>query len=126
MKYKYALIIEDDLLINSAYRTKFIHENVPFEIASDGDEAMRKLSQDEENLPSVIMLDMVLPKKNGFEILEAAKKNPATKKIPVIVLTNLGQEAEKKRAMELGASEYLVKADIKMDELLLKIKRYLG
>lgn len=126
MQNKYALIVEDDTLINSAYSIKFTRENIPFEIARDGEEALLKLEQNKDNLPSVIMLDMVLPKKNGFEILEAVKKNESTKKIPVIALTNLGQETERKRAMELGASEYLVKADTKIDEILIKIKRYIS
>lgn len=126
MKNKYALIVEDDALINSAYSTKFTYENIPFEIARDGEEALLNLEQNKKGLPSVIMLDMMLPKKNGFEILEIVKKNELTKKIPVIALTNLSQETERKRAMELGASEYLVKADIKMSDLLLKIRHYLS
>lgn len=126
MQNKYALIVEDDVLINSAYSVKFTHENIPFETAMDGEEALQKLERNKDNPPSVIILDMVLPKKNGFEILKIIKENQSTKNIPVIALTNLGQESEKKHAMELGASEYLVKADTKIDDILLKIKQYLA
>lgn len=126
MQNKYALIVEDDVLINSAYSVKFTHENILFETAMDGEEALQKLERNKDNPPSVIILDMVLPKKNGFEILKIIKENQSTKNIPVIALTNLGQESEKKHAMELGASEYLVKADTKIDDILLKMKQYLA
>lgn len=76
--------------------------------------------------PDLILLDLVLPKKNGFEVLEEIKKDSSTKNIPVIVLTNLEGSAEVERALSLGATTYLVKTNYKLDELLGKIEGVLN
>ena len=71
------------------------------------------------------MLDLMLPKKNGFEVLEELQKDEKWKTIPVIILTNLGQESDAKRGLALGASEYLVKADTKINDIIAHVKKYL-
>lgn len=126
MNDKHILIIEDNAFINSAYGTKFNSERIAYEIAVDGEEALKKLQNETEKLPAVIILDILLPKKNGFEVLGIIKDDPRTKMIPVVVLTNLNQEIERRRAMELGASEYLVKADTKIDALVEKVRKYMA
>jgi len=126
MTDKHILIIEDNAFINSAYGTKFNRESIPYKIAVDGEEALVKLQDEAGKLPAVIILDLILPKKNGFEVLLVIKSDPRTKMIPVIVLTNLNQEIERRRAMELGASEYLVKADTKIDTLVDKVRKYMA
>ena len=126
MTDKHILIIEDNAFINSAYGTKFNRESIPYKIAVDGEEALVKLQDEAGKLPAVIILDLILPKKNGFEVLLVIKSDPRTKMIPVIVLTNLNQEIERHRAMELGASEYLVKADTKIDALVDKVRKYMA
>ena len=77
-------------------------------------------------MPDLILLDLILPKKNGFEVLEELKNDPSTKNIPVVVLTNLEGSAEVERALSLGATTYLVKANYKLDELLAKIETVLN
>ena len=126
MTDKHILIIEDNAFINSAYGTKFNRESIPYKIAVDGEEALAKLQDEAGKLPAVIILDLILPKKNGFEVLSVIKNDPRTKMIPVIVITNLNQEIERRRAMELGASEYLVKADTKIDTLVDKVRKYMA
>ena len=126
MTDKHILIIEDNAFINSAYGTKFNRENIPYKIAVDGEEALAKPQDEAGKLPGVIILDIILPKRNGFEVLSVIKNDPRTKMIPVIVLTNLNQEIERRRAMELGASEYLVKADTKIDTLVDKVRKYMA
>jgi len=84
------------------------------------------LSMAKKELPDLILLDLILPKKNGFEILEDLKKDASVKNIPVIVLTNLEGSAEVERALSLGATTYLVKANYKLDELLGKIELVLN
>ena len=126
MTDKHILIIEDNAFINSAYGTKFNRENIPYKIATDGEEALTKLQDEAGKLPGVIILDIILPKRNGFEVLSIIKNDSRTKMIPVIVLTNLNQEIERRRAMELGASEYLVKADTKIDTLVDKVRKYMA
>ena len=126
MTDKHILIIEDNTFINSAYGTKFNRENISYKIAVDGDEALAKLQEEAGKLPGVIILDIILPKRNGFEVLSVIKNDPRIKMIPVIVITNLNQEIERRRAMELGASEYLVKADTKIDTLVDKVRKYMA
>lgn len=122
---KWLLVVEDDAYINTAYSAKFEHEGIVAKFAVDGDEALGLLRAEPMH-PSVILLDLMLPKRNGFEVLEELKKDPALKDIPVIVLTNLGQETDAKRGLDLGAVEYLVKADTKIVDILERIKKYLA
>ena len=75
--------------------------------------------------PDLIILDLVLPKLSGFAVLEKLKTNPATKKIPVIILTCLGQEEEKEKGMNLGAIDYLVKTQYTLGEIIEKINKRL-
>ena len=117
-------IIEDDTFINKAYASKFAHENIPIKIAEDGEEGLRILG--EETKPALILLDLMLPKKNGFEVLEEVKKDPLLKDIPVLILANLSREPDAERGLALGASEYLVKANTKIDDIVKKVKGYIA
>lgn len=123
-KSPWVCIIEDDVYINKAYASKFAHENISVKIAEDGEQGMQLLKSDDK--PFLILLDLMLPKKNGFEVLEEIKKNPTLKHIPVVIMTNLGQSADTKRGLALGAAEYLVKTNIKIDEIIKKVKGYLS
>ena len=116
-------IIEDDVSIINAYVAKLKHEKISVKVAEDGDKAIEVLQNDP--LPSVIILDLMLPKKNGFEVLEIIKKDERLKKIPVLIFTNLAQELDRKKGEELGAVEYLVKANTKIDDVVNKINRYM-
>ena len=83
--------------------------------AKDGETA---LSLIEENKPDIILLDILLPGMNGFEILEAFKKNPKVQDIPVILLSNLGQDSDIEKGKALGANRFLVKATLTLDEII--------
>ncbi|OGI86529.1 hypothetical protein A3A05_00180 [Candidatus Nomurabacteria bacterium RIFCSPLOWO2_01_FULL_41_12] len=117
-------VIEDDVLLNRAYNAKFEHENIKAVFATDGDEALEMLSH-EENHPKLIILDLMLPKRSGFEVLEIIKKDPKLKDIPVIILSNLSLGSDSKRGLEAGAVEYITKADIKIADIVAKVKKYL-
>jgi len=119
----WVLIVEDDLLMGKALGVKFSYEKISTKIAEDGEAALDILKSGP--LPSVVLLDLILPQKNGFEVLEEMKKAPDLKKIPVIVLSNLGDENDRQRSMELGAAEYLVKANVKIADVISKVKSYL-
>lgn len=123
-KIPWVCIIEDDVFINKAYASKFAHEHIPIKIAENGEEGLRLLKSDDK--PFLILLDLMLPKKNGFEVLEEIKKNQTLKHIPVVIMTNLGQAADAKRGLELGATEYLVKTNMKIDDIIKKVKGYLS
>ncbi len=79
----------------------------------------------EETIPNLILLDLILPRKNGFDVLKDLKNNPRLAKIPVIVLTNLGDSRDMHEALSLGAVDYLVKANCSLSDILEKIKEVL-
>ncbi len=78
-----------------------------------------------KEIPDLILLDIILPKKNGYEVLEELKKDEQTKKIPVILLTNLESPEDIEKAFEKGASTYLVKSDYRLEDIVKKIKETL-
>lgn len=119
---KKVLVVEDDLILAKAYKSKLTKLEYDVVMAGDGQEALEVLRQFK---PDIILLDLVLPKKDGFEVLEEIKASPAWKRIPVLVVSNLGQEADVKRAMGLGAVGYVTKTDVTIEELALSLKSIL-
>lgn len=120
---KKVMIVEDDEHISKVYEIKFAKEGIATSVARDGEEAVVKITAEK---PDVIILDLMLPKKDGFGVLEDIKKVPELANIPVIILSNLGQKGDQDRAMKLGANEYLVKVDYPIQEIVEKVKGYLG
>ena len=114
------LIVEDDRFISSAYKMKLVKEQFQVDCAFDGEEALQLA---ESFSPDLILLDLIMPKKDGFETLKDLKNNPKLKHIPVIVSSNLGQQEDKDKVFALGAKDYFVKSDISLVELLEKIKK---
>lgn len=119
---KNILIVEDDEHISRVYDIKLSKEGIESSTARDGEEALVKIASEK---PSLILLDLMIPKKDGFWVLEEIKKNPDFAKIPVIVLSNLGQQTDQDRALELGAEEYLVKVDTSIQDVVDKVKKYI-
>ena len=120
---KKLVIVEDDEHIAKIYKIQFDKEGVVNLIASNGEEGLVIIQKEKPNL---IILDLMLPKKDGFWLLEEIKKIPELAKIPVIVLSNLGQKADQARAIALGANEYLVKVDYSIQEIVDKVNTYLN
>lgn len=117
------LIIEDDPFLSEMYAVKFSQANFEVEVAIDGKEGMQKIN---ENKPDLILLDIILPKMDGFEVLEKVKTDPQTKKIPVVLLTNLGQRSEVEKGLALGADEYIIKAHYTPTAVVAKVKEILN
>lgn len=117
------LLIEDDKFLVKLYSDKLNREEFDVSLAITGEEGLNKI-RDEK--PDIVLLDIILPQKNGFEILSEMKLDPKTKEIPVIILTNLGQESDIKTGLELGASDYLVKTDFSISKLPEKIRTTLA
>lgn len=117
------LLVEDDEFLAELYATKLNLEGFEVLSAADGKKGL-KLAQDKH--PDVVLLDIILPKLDGFEVLQALKDDPATKEIPVILLTNLNQRDEVKRGLGLGAADYLIKAHFMPSEVVKKIKALVG
>jgi DNA-binding response OmpR family regulator len=117
------LVVEDDKFLRELLVRKLESEEIDTSIAIEGKEALKKIK---EELPQLILLDLILPGLDGFGILKEIKKDPTTAKIPVIILSNLGQREEVERGIELGADDYLVKAHFTPGEIVDKIKKLLG
>ncbi len=117
------MVVEDDKFLLKAYEIKFKQSNINVILARDG---ATGLFLAEKELPSLIILDLMLPKMNGFEVLEKLKSSGVLKNIPVIAVSNLGQKKDMERALELGAKEYLIKTNYSLDEIIEKIKKYLS
>lgn len=120
---KKILLVEDDRFLSEMYATKLTGSGFEVEVAYDGKEGLAKIK---EFMPNLILLDIVLPKMDGFEILQKIKKEESLKSIPVIALTNLGQKEEVEKGLALGASDYIIKAHFTPTEVVAKVKRLLG
>lgn len=112
------LIVEDDKFSLNAYRVKLQKVGFEIKIAMDGEEAIEILKS---YTPGLIILDLILPKKDGFSVLAELKANESWKKIPILIVSNLGQKEDIDRGMVLGAKDYVVKTDLSLDDLVKKI-----
>jgi CheY-like chemotaxis protein len=116
------LVVEDEDSIREMYEMVLTSGGFEVETAEDGEEGLKAASKK----PDLIFLDIMLPKMNGIDILRNIKQNPATKEIPVIMLTNLGQDSIINEALNLGAQEFLVKVQISPFDLVDKAKQLFG
>jgi len=120
---KKILFIEDEESLQRAM-ADILREN-KYEVFSalDGEKGVELART---HLPDLILLDLILPKQNGFEVLQQLRRDSATKDIPIIVLTNLEGSADIERALSLGATTYLVKANYSLQDILVKIAAVLN
>lgn len=121
MEAKKILLIEDDYFINQLYMRVLQKAGFKMTLAQDGAEGI-KLASNSFNL---ILLDIMLPKLDGINVLKKLKENPNTKKIPVVLLTNLGQESIIKTAFQIGAQGYILKMSVTPYEIPEKIRPFL-
>ena len=120
---KKILLIEDDKFLLKLYSDKLNREGFEVSMSITGEEGLGKVAAEK---PDLVLLDIILPQKNGFDILSEIKLNSATKNIPVIILTNLGQDSDIKTGFELGAVDYLVKTDFSITKLPEIVRKYLA
>jgi len=113
------LLVEDDKMLADMYITKFSKEGMEIMRAEDGAEG---LSMAKENIPDIILLDIIMPKLDGFAVLRELKKNKETENIHVLLLTNLGQSEDVEKGRELGADDYFIKANHTPAEIVEKVK----
>lgn len=116
------LMIEDDKFLRKIYRDKLTRAGFDFIEATNGIEGANKIISEK---PDLVLLDLILPRKNGFDVLIDMKRNLNTKNIPVIILSNLSQELDIKRGLSFGAEDYLVKTDISLSEVVDKVRGWL-
>lgn len=115
---KKILIVEDDKYLANAHRVKLSKSGFEAMIAYDGEQAIQ--SMDSFN-PDLILLDLIMPNKDGFAVLAELKQTPKWQHIPVIVTSNLSQKEDINRALELGAANYIIKSNSDLNDLLVKI-----
>jgi DNA-binding response OmpR family regulator len=116
------LVVEDDKFLRELIARKLREENYEVSEAVDGEEGVKKI---EEEAPDLILLDLILPGIDGFEVLARIKETPKLSQIPVIILSNLGQRDDIEKGLKLGAIDYLVKAHFTPAEIIEKIKKAL-
>lgn len=112
------LLVEDDKFFREFYAQKLREKNIEVFQAENGEEGLRKVT---ENVPDIILLDIIMPIKDGFEVLEELSQNDQTKNIPVLVFSTLGQEKDVEKALSLGAKGYVNKSFFDFDTLFKRI-----
>jgi len=119
---KTVLVVEDDNFLIKAYEAHLAKAGFHVRTALDGVEAVESLKK---VMPGIILLDLVMPRMDGFDVLEEMQKKSEWKKIPIVVLSNLGQESDRDRSLKLGAVEYIVKSDSSLQEIVGLINKHL-
>ncbi|HEY4497706.1 MAG TPA: response regulator [Candidatus Paceibacterota bacterium] len=116
-------IVEDDPFVLRVYQRKLSLEGFEISLATNGEEALRRISL---AIPDLILLDLVMPQKDGFELIADLKDDPKLKTVPIVVLTNLRQESDKQRAQSFGVDAYIVKSETSINDVVTKIKEVIA
>jgi DNA-binding response OmpR family regulator len=120
---KTIMIIEDDRFLSSLMKARLEKDGFGVIQAFDGAEAIELFKQ---KTPSLIILDLIMPKITGFEVLQSISLTPSLQNVPVVILSNLAQDSDIEKARQLGAKEYFVKVKVSIDDLVARIKGLLG
>ncbi|MBT6691347.1 response regulator [Candidatus Parcubacteria bacterium] len=117
------LFVDDDNFLRKVYKSELGDHGYEVILAVDGDDGLEKAQL---NDPDLIILDMIMPSKNGFEVLTELRNNPVTENIPVIILSNLGQKDDIKKGLDMGAVDYLVKDDTTLEVIVDKVQEFIN
>jgi len=120
---KKILVIEDEEILLNLLQRKLTTEGYEISVARDGDEGLKVMK---EVKPNLILLDIIMPKMGGFEVMEEMNKDKELKKIPVIIISNSGQPVELDRAQNLGAKDWLIKTEFDPQEVIDKVVKQIG
>jgi DNA-binding response OmpR family regulator len=120
---KKVLVIEDDVFLSQLLSNRLQKLGVEVLRAADGEEGLKSIK---EGQPNLVLLDLILPRMSGFEVLESIRTDPMSQNIPIIIISNLGQDSDISKGKELGAIEYFVKAKTSIDGLVEKVQEVLG
>lgn len=115
---KKILIAEDDTFLAAAYRLKLAKSGFDVKLVKDGQEALNAV---EEFTPDLLVLDLMMPVKDGYTTLQELRANPKHHALPILVASNLGQAEDIEKAKRLGATDFIIKSDIKLEDLVKKI-----
>ncbi len=120
---KKILLVEDDAFLHKVLSQRLKEEGFDVTVAMDGETAVANAR---DLHPDIVLLDLILPKKSGFEVLTEIRALPGGGKIPVVVLSNLGQQEDIDQVKKLGVKDYLVKADHSLSEMVAKVKEHIA
>lgn len=123
---KKILVVEDEPLLGNLLKQRLEREGFAVTLVRDGEEAFRTVQG--VLIPDLILLDIILPKISGFELMERINQDPklAEARIPIVIVSNLGQEGDVQRGQELGAIGYFVKAQLSIEDLVSKVREFFG
>jgi CheY-like chemotaxis protein len=116
---KSILLVEDDRFLRKAAESTLRRHGFIVRTAADGEEALQRVR---DEVPDLVLLDLIMPKLQGFEVLRILKQDPATSHIPVVVLSNLGQESDVQQALQGGAVAYFIKSNLSLQELVSRVQ----
>lgn len=119
---KNILLVEDETFLANLLKSRLEKEGLAAQVARDGEEALKFLEKEKYDL---VLLDIILPKLSGFEVLKKIQADPRLQKVPVMIISNLGQESDISRGQSLGTVDYFVKALISIEDLVSRVKKYL-
>jgi len=117
------LLVEDDINLRDIYSARFQAEQFQVVTAADGEEALAAAVREK---PDLIILDVMMPKISGFDVLDILRSTPETKATKVVMMTALDQQADKDRGVKLGADEYLIKSQVTLEDVVKTVKSLLG
>ena len=120
---KKILIIEDEKIMIDLLQKKLTNEGYQVAVAQDGVEGVEKMQKEK---PDLILLDVMMPRMNGFEVMEKMHQDPGLKSIPVIVISNSGQPVELDRVKKLGAKDWLIKTEFDPQQVIEKVLKQIG
>jgi len=120
---KKVLIVEDDKFLRELISQKLLKEGYDIAETVDGEKGLETVKKEK---PDLVLLDLILPGINGFDVLTKIKEDPSLAQIPVIILSNLGQKDDIERGLKLGAVDYLIKAHFTPGEIIAKVKSVIG
>ncbi|MFA7201445.1 MAG: response regulator [Candidatus Paceibacterota bacterium] len=123
MEEKKVLLIEDDPFLSSLLKNRFAREGLTVLHAKDGEEGIKLIKETQGIL--LVLLDLILPKKSGFEVLQVIRQDPQMQNAPVIIISNLGQPEDVQKGQELGAVEYFIKAKTSIEDLVNNVISFL-
>lgn len=121
---KTVLLVEDDKFLSSLLKNRLEKEGFSVLHATDGDMALEILRSN-PGAVGLVLLDIILPRKSGFEVLEEIQRDPSLSNIQIIITSNLGQDTDVSRGKELGAIDYYIKAQTSIDDLVARVRNYL-
>jgi two-component system, OmpR family, alkaline phosphatase synthesis response regulator PhoP len=120
---KKILLVEDEQIIIDLLQKKLIEEGYDVSVAKNGEEGVKMM---QEEKPDLVLLDIVMPKMGGLEVMEEMQKDPDLKRVPVVVVSNSGQPVELDRAKRLGAKDWLIKTEFDPQEVIDKVINQIG